>query len=464
LTENLVTTDPNLQPAAKSRFSESWREWLKIGAPIIILTGLAFAVAWHFVEPAPPKRVVIATGSPSLMYYKFGSDYAKYFKDNGIELVVKPTHGSVENYKLLSLPDGDADSVDAAIVQSGVAPKPEEHEGLQAVAGIYFEPVMVFYRGPTELTKETRITRIAQLAGKKIAIGAEGSGVRPVALTLLTDAGIAKNAETLFSDLGGDKAADALAKSDIDAAFYVNAPDADVVKRLLTTPGVHLMSFEHAKAYGRRFSYLSPTTLYRGSVSAADDLPHEDVQLVAGPATIVVRHSTHEAIIQLLVGAAQKYNSGLTLLSEPGTFPSSDRSELPVNKDAHYFLTNKPSILHRIFPFQLASMIDRLLILLLPFLVVLVPLVRMMPPLYRWRVRSRIYRWYKRVRRIDEGLNEQSTPAAIEAGRKDLAGVEKEVQTIKVPLSYTEELFNLRIHVGYVRTRIDGLLKVAMGR
>ena len=465
-----MTTKPRIEPERKSRLGDSWREWLKIGVPILILTGLAFAVAWHFVEPAPPKHVKIATGSQKLMYYRYGLEYAKYFKDNGIELEVLETHGSVDNYKLLLDPDS---GVDVAIVQSGTAPaselpdaKPEDRKGLQAVAGVFYEPVWVFYREDTTKPAPPPLTRLAQLVHKKIAVGAEGSGVRPLATMLLTDSGLADGADgTVFSPLGGDKAADALAdpnrEEHIDAAFYVNAPDAPVVARLLKTPGVKLMSFEDAHAYGRKYSYLSPVTLYAGSIDMKQNLPKHDVQLVAPPATLVVRRSTHQAIIQLLVGAAQHVHGGGTLLSEPGTFPSMDRAELPLSKDAHYFLTNKPSVLHRTLPFWLASLIDRLLILLLPFVVVLVPLIRMMPPLYRWRIRSRIYRWYKRVRRIDEALNEHSRPAEIEGRRQELAALESEVQYIKVPLSYTEELFNLRVHVGYVRNRIEGLLKAA---
>ena len=189
------------------------------------------------------------------------------------------------------------------------------------------------------------------------------------------------------------------------------------------------------------------------------NLPASDVQLIAATATIAIRDSTHEAIIQLLVGAAEETNSGGTLLSDPGWFPNADRSELPVNKDALYFLKNKPSFLQRTLPFWLASLIERTIILLVPLLVVLVPLIRTMPMIYKWRMEGRILRRYKRVRHLEEGLTPTSPPADITAARDELAAMERELALLKLPVSFAEQLYNLASHVLYVRTRLDGWLE-----
>jgi TRAP transporter TAXI family solute receptor len=432
-----------------ARFSDSWREWLKIGIPVLLLTAAAFAVAWHFVQPAPPKHVVIATGSRAGTYYRVARQYADYFTANGVDLQVKETGGSVENYRLLTAPGS---GVDIAIVQSGSAPPAEQRPNVEAVAGIYYEPTWVFYRG------DSHITQLSQLTGKKVAIGAEGSGVRQLALMLLDEAGVNPGNAT-FSDLGNDDAANALGDGRIDAAFFVIAPTAPVIVKLFNTPGVHPMSFDQARAYGRRHSFLSPITLYEGSIDLRKNQPEQDLQLVAPSATLVARDSTHEAIIQLLVGAAREAHDEGTLLSDPGTFPNADRSELPVNATARHYLTNRPNFLYRTLPFWLASLIDRMLIMLLPLLAVLLPLTRMMPPLYKWKIRRRIYKWYKQVREIDIRLGEHSALAEMEGGRDELVKIEKELLAIRVPLSYMDEFYNLRLHVGYVRSRIDTWLR-----
>jgi len=442
---------PQSNPPRSVRLTESWKEWLRVAVPVALLSVAAFAFAWHFVKPAPPSHVVIATGSKQGVYYAMAKKYAEYFAANGVDLEVRETGGSSDNFKLLTIPHGD---VDVAIVQGGSSPPAEERPHIQAVAGIYYEPVLVFYRG------DAHITQLSQLAGKKIAIGSQGSGVRTMARMLLDEAGISDGAAgTQLLAEGDDKAADALTAGQIDAAFYVIAPDAPIVTRLMETPGIQLMSFDHARADGRRHPFLAATTLYQGVIDIKRNLPASDVQLIAATATIAIRDSTHEAIIQLLVRAAEQTNGGGTLLSDPGSFPTADRSELPVNKDALYFLKNKPSFLQRTLPFWLASLIERTVILLVPLLVVLVPLIRTMPMVYKWRMESRILSRYKRVRRLEEGLNPDSPPADITAARDQLAEMERELAVLKLPVSFAEQLYNLRSHVLYVRTRLDGWLE-----
>jgi TRAP transporter TAXI family solute receptor len=445
-----VTLTPQSNPSRPARLTESWKEWLRVSVPVALLSVLAFAFAWHFVKPAPPGHVIIATGSKQGVYYAMAKKYAEYFAANGVDLEVRETGGSSDNFKLLAIPHGD---VDIAIVQGGSSPPAEERAHIQAVAGIYYEPVLVFYRG------DAHITQLSQLTGKKIAIGSRGSGVRTMAKMLLDEAGVSDGASgTQLLAEGDDKAADALSAGQIDAAFYVIAPDAPIVTRLMEAPGIQLMSFDHARADGRRHPFLAATTLYQGVIDIKRNLPASDVQLIAATATIAIRDSTHEAIIQLLVRAAEETNGGGTLLSDPGWFPNADRSELPVNKDALYFLKNKPSFLQRTLPFWLASLIERTIILLVPLLVVLVPLIRTMPMIYKWRMEGRILRRYKRVRHLEEGLTPASPPADITAARDELAEMEKELALLKLPVSFAEQLYNLRAHVLYVRARLDGWL------
>jgi TRAP transporter TAXI family solute receptor len=426
-------------------------EWLRVYLPMSLLVVAAFAVTWHFVQPAPPTRVVIATGGKQGIYYATAQKYVDYFGANGVTLEVRETGGSVDNFKLLEQPDS---GVDVAIVQGGSAPPPEQRSHILAVAGIYYEPVLVFYRG------EPTVTRLSQLAGRTIAIGAPGSGVRGMAQMLLGESGVtAKGSGTTLVDLGGDLAADALAAGRVDAAFYVIAPDAPVVARLLRTAGVRLVSFDQARAEGRLHPFLSATTLYRGIVDVQHDLPPSDVQLLAAPATLVVRDTAHQAVVQLLVRAAQEVNSGATMLSDAGAFPAAEGSDLPFSRDARFFLKNPPSILHRTLPFWLASMVDRLIILVLPLLVVLIPLARMAPPLLRWRTQRKLLARYQRVRQIEENLAPTSPPAVLRAAVDELHAMDREIAALRVPVSFARELYNLRVNVGYVCTRLNDWIR-----
>jgi TRAP transporter TAXI family solute receptor len=414
-------------------------------------------IGWLYLKPAPPSHVIIATGAKDGFYYAIAQKYADFFADNGITLEVRETAGSGENFQLLMAKRGTTDGgdVDIAIVQGGSAPPADQVKHLRAVAGIYYEPVLVFTRGLD------RATQLTQLAGKKIAVGVPGSGVRVLATKLLDEAGVTdKSANSTLLDLGGQQAADALAAGQIDAAIFVISPNAPVVARLLSTPDIHLMSFDQAHAYARIHPFLSATTLYQGAVNIRQNLPNADTDLISSPATIAVRDDTHSAVIELLVRAAEEFNGGTSLLADAGTFPTADRSELLVSKDAKYFLKNPPNFLRRMLPFWLASMVDRLLVLIVPLLVVIIPMFRMIPRLLKWRVQRRFFHRYKRIRQLEERLHASTNPDELRSARDELAAMDKSLATLKIPIGYVEELYNLRTNISYVRSQIDQWLSV----
>ncbi len=429
-------------------------DMVRVAGLVAVVLAVVVAVTWQFVEPAPPKKVVIATGSASGMYHAVALQYAEHFAAAGIELVVRETAGSLENYSLLSDPDS---GVDVAIVQGGTAPADKERRrGLVALASLYLEPVWVFYRG------EPGLGRLDQLTGKRIAVGAEGSGVRPLALELLKAGGaLGEKSGTTLVDMGGDKAVVALREGSVDAALFVVGPTAHFLSELLATPGVRLMSFEQAQSYARRFRYLSPVTLHPGSLDLARNLPERDVRLVAPAAVLVARKDVHPAVVALLTEAAVQSHRGGDLLSEPGTFPNDTLTELPVNEQARYYLTHGPDFLRRVLPFWLAALINRFVVLLIPLFMVLLPLLRLTPPVYRWSIRSRIYRWYARLRVIDERLRGVPDPEQVRKDLQLLEQLDHEIGGVKVPLSYMDEFYDLRLHVDYIRNRLEERLSAA---
>lgn len=424
------------------------QEWWKLAAAVAAAVLVVVAIAWYFAEPAPPARVVIASGAADGHYYRTATRYAEFFADSGIELVVRETAGSVENLDLLADPNS---GVDAAIVQGGLVS--HDTPGLEAVVSIGPEPVWVFYRS------EQAWTRLTDLAGSRIAIGAPGSGVQALARQLLSDNGVEPGEATRFAEIGGAAAVAALRDRSVDAAVFVTAPSTSFIRDLLALDGVKLMTFEQAEAYGRRFTFLSPVTIHQGVVDLATNLPDHDVRTIAPVTALIVRKDTHPAVIQLLVYAARQVHGSGDAMSEPGTFPSLLRTGLPVSDDARYHFERKPGFLQRHLPFWLTSLIDRLVILLIPLAVLLMPLLKFMPPVYRWQIRSRIYRWYKRLRGIDSRLRDQPTFEQAQHDREDLMQLDREITHVRVPLSYMQEFYNLRLHVDFLRARIDAYLE-----
>lgn len=440
-----------------NRFRPSRAEYWKIWGPAIALVILGFVIASFFVKPAPPSRITIATGGKSGAYYAFAQQYAQHFAEAGIELVVRETAGSMENYQLLA---DDGSDVSIAIVQGGTAARPLS-PNLQAVGSLYLEPVWIFHRGSKPLT------RIEQLSGRIIAIGTEGSGVRVISQQLFNESGLVAGttpdpvtgSTTRFEPLGGEAAVEALKKGEIDAAVFVISPTSPIVRDLIDEPDIHLMSFDLAEAYHRRMNFLSSVTLPEGVLDMKANLPRQTATLLAPAANLVVRSDVHAAVVPLLVEAAKEAHERGGLVSEPGMFPSLRYTEFPVNPAAKHYFENGPSFLFRVLPFWAASLIDRMKIFLLPLLTLLLPMFRIAPPLYRWRIRRRIYKWYRVLKKIDDDLSRPETSANLDEEVANLRQLDREVNSTIVPLSYMQEFYQLRMHIEMTRVRLIEMLK-----
>ena len=394
--------------------------YLWIACAIVAVAGVVLAYWW--VEPAPPDRVTIAAGPVGGAYDAAAKRYAEVFAANGVELDVIETAGSVENYERLL-----AGTADLAIVQGGTLPDGSPVGGLSSIAAIFHEPLLVFHRADLG-----EIDDLADLATLDVDAGPPGSGTRRLADALAADAGL-----RAFEGEGKD------------AILRVMSPDAPAARGLFADPNLRVMSLRRAEAVARRTPYLTAVTLPEGAVDLAANRPPRDVRLVAPAAVLVTRQDTHSAAVLLASMAAAEVHRGGTLLADAGDFPTDRHAELAVSDTAAHYFKDGPTFLRRSLPFWASSFVERATIVLLPLLALLIPLARVAPPVYRWRVRSRIYKWYAQLREIDATLS--SDPAG-QGARLD--ALEREVRDVTVPLSYMEEFYNLRLHMGYLRRRV----------
>ncbi|MBX3622799.1 MAG: C4-dicarboxylate ABC transporter substrate-binding protein [Rhizobacter sp.] len=431
----------------------SARDLLATAGPFIVLTLVLLVLAYWVLDPTPPKKVVLATGVDQGAYAEFGKRYAQFLKPYGITVELRPTNGAAENLRLLRDPKS---GVDMAFVQGGAdekdrRPDDEEDDALVSLGSLFYEPVWLFYREDSakRILKGEALTSLAQLAGWKLNIGARGSGVPNLMRRLLEANHIDKERITLLRE-AQTPAVQGLLEGSIDAVTFASAPESVMVQMLLQTPGIKLFSFEQADAYSRRFAFISPVTLPRGVVDLAFDLPPTDVHLVAPTATLVARQGTHPALIQLFVQAAQQIHGGAGWFQRKGDFPSAKGTERPVADEAQRFFAKGPPFLQRFLPFWLANLIDRMWVALVSIVAILIPLSRVVPPLYEFRIRSRVFRWYGRLRVVEDNQGQRPTDELM----KELADIERGVEHVSVPLSYADELYSLRSHIQMVRGRL----------
>jgi TRAP-type uncharacterized transport system substrate-binding protein len=432
------------------------REFLLTAAPLVLLFALALWGAFLLMRPQPPARVILLAGTEQGAYAEFGRRYAEELKRNGIEVELQATRGAAENLRMLRDP---AQAGDVGFVQAGsgdaVRDVDEDTRGhaLVSLGGLFFEPVWLFYREQAVLKagRPVALTELSQLQGLRVNTGSHGSGAPNLFAKLLFANRIERSA-IRESRLDPTPAVTAFLSGELDAIVFVSAPESPLVQMLLLTPGAKLADFAQADAYTRRLPFLTALVLPRGVVDLARDIPPQDVHLIAPTAELLAREGTHPALIQLLVEAAQKIHGATGWFARAGQFPRSADTGWPLATEAQRVYRSGPPLLQRYLPFWLANMIDRMWVALASIIVVLIPVVRLVPPLYAFRIRSRVFRWYRRLREIEARSMDGSSPAAELLA--ELESLEGRVEKIAVPLSYMDELYSLKSHIDLVRSRL----------
>ncbi|MDR0776055.1 MAG: TAXI family TRAP transporter solute-binding subunit [Azonexus sp.] len=410
---------------------------------IALIVGIGFVVAWQFVKPAPPSHIVISTGGEGGAYYQFAQRYAAILARSGVTLEVRTSNGSRQNIKRLEKGEADVAFVQGGVIEPPADPDAVPDNDLYSLGSVFYEPIWVFYRGNKPLT------RLTDLRGKRIAIGQEGSGIRRLARQLLEANEIEINDKLL--PLDGLDAAEELQQGRIDAAFIIAAENAPVVQVLLRSPGVRLMNFTQANAYQRRFPFLTRLTLPQGVADLVRDYPPEDIRLLAPTANLVVRGDLHPALQTLLLQAASEVHGASGFFQSAGEFPSYMDPLLPLSPEAARYYKSGPPFLQRYLPFWLAVLFDRTIVLLVPFLALLIPLLRFAPALYSWRVRAKVFRCYGELRSLDDDIRQRFDIAQLADYRRRLDALDEAARELHIPLGFSDLAYTLREHVNLVR-------------
>lgn len=455
-------------------FAEYWMSVLAIAGALALLV--------LFVDPAPPDHIEIATGADEDAYRAYAERYKAVLARDHITLNLVPTSGAPENLKRLNNADT---GIDVAFLQDGLT-NPDDSPHLLSLGSLYYEPLWIFYRnsappkaGPAtpaataadakqpawrqlqsradaarqEEQKFVAPDRLSQLQGLRLAIGSGAGGTRQLAERLLYAAGV-NGDNSKFVTVGGRQAADALLAGQVDAALFLSTLDAPWVQQLLVTPGIGLMSIDQSDATVRNFPFLHDLVLPHGAIDLARNLPPQDIHLLAPTVTLVVRDDLHPALASLLVKAAISVHSKPSLLNKENDFPSDRDADLPLHPEAGRYFKSGPPLLQKYMPFWLATLADRMGVVLLPLLAVLIPLVKLAPAVYGWRIRARVYHWYGELKFLEVQLRDAPETASLPKVLERLDWIETQVNRIHLPLSFSNHLYFLREHIELVRNAI----------
>ena len=416
--------------------------------PFVFSAIALLVLAYWWLDPNPPKRVTLATGPAQSAYEEFGKRYAKALKLDGITVELIATQGSAANLQLLR--EG---KVDLGFVQGGTSDYTDvDNETLESLGSLFLEPLWLFYRADAarKITATATLTGLTQLQGLRINTGTPGSGV-PSLMNKLLESNRVDPASLKISSLEQTPATVAFLGSEIDAIVFASAPESLMVQMLLQTPGVKLMDFPQSDAYSRRFDFLSATRLPRGVVDLAANIPPDDVRLVGPTTALVTRNTTHPALLQLFALAGNTIHGGAGWFKRARAYPNIENNELPIAKEAERAIKNGPPLLQRYISFWMANLVERMWLVMGIIIAVMLPLSRILPPLYTFRVRSRIFRWYAQLRDIEQRIDRHDSHALMQ----ELQALERHAERVTVPLSYTDELYALRSNIALVRKKLQ---------
>jgi hypothetical protein len=420
--------------------------------PFALLTVALLVLTYWWLDPNPPKRVVLATGPAQSAYDEFGKRYADALARYGITVELLPSEGSSANLELLR-----SGRADLGFVQGGTADIAyDDEESIVSLGSLFVEPLWLFYREDSaqRLNQTDTVANLAEMQGWRVNVGTAGSGVPRLFSTLLDVNRIGKN-QLQLSELEQTPATVAFLDGQLDAVVFASAPESLMVQMLLQSPGIKLLDFAQSEAYSRRFGYLTPVVMPRGVVDLAGDIPPRDVKLVASTTSLLSSARTHPAILQLFAQTATGLHSGAGWFSRAREYPSLEHSEVPLSPEATRAIRNGPPFLQRYLPFWLANLIERMWLAMGLIIALALPLSRIVPPLYTFRIRSRVFRWYAELRDIEQrhetGADDGSQ---VQDLLEQLDAMESKVEKVVVPLSYTDELYALRSNIGLVRKKL----------
>jgi TRAP-type uncharacterized transport system substrate-binding protein len=421
----------------------SRRSRLGVAVVIVALVGAAAWTAGHLLQPAVPRHIVLASGLEDGLFHKYARRYVEILARSGVTVEERMTAGAGDNLGLLEDPHS---GVDVGFTQGGIAKFPEAND-LVMLSNLYYVPMWIFYRDTDTFN------HVNELRNHRVAVGAEGSGTRSLVEPVFALNNLTTEDMTMLP-LGNDAALLALKSDEVDVAVFVDGAQNRAVWAALHDPHLRLLSYGHADAYPRLLPYIKKLTLPSGVIDVARDIPEKEIALVGTKAMLAARDGLHPALIELLVDAAHEVHGGQGLFEEAGEFPGTTRVDLRISTDADRHKRFGPSFLYRYLPFWLATLAERAIIILVPLAAVLVPLFHYLPQLRRWRVRSRVYRWYGELALLERDVAARTGALPREKWLADLERIERAVARIHTPSGYASEAYTLREHIALVRRAV----------
>ncbi|MBT8470952.1 MAG: ABC transporter substrate-binding protein [Deltaproteobacteria bacterium] len=408
---------------------------------LILLIGL---MSW--LRPGVPKEVTILAGLEGGRSHQWATRYAAYVESHGVRANVVSTAGSGEILDRFE----ETTKPTVGFLQSGVereARDAKASEDLQSLGSLFFEPMFLFVHQGSD------IHDVPDLDGKRFYSGQPGSDTRSAVRALLETFDIQGQAlDPELDRLTPAQATDALLAGQIDAAFLAGESGEGQVRRLLAEDGVRPISAQHAEVFTRLHPDTANLLIPQGLFDLGEMIPREDLRVIAPAMNLVTHQNLHPALIDLFLDAATSIHRPRTLLSKRGQFPSEDYTSLPMNPEALRYYKDGPRGLRKYLPFWLASLVDQLIIYVLPVFVVLSTVFKGIPVVLEVKTKLELGRIYKRIQRVENATDHETKRDEYLA---ELDRLEAASAKLRTPMVHLPQYFELRQYIHDMRDRLE---------
>ena len=397
-----------------------------------ILLIIAF-VSINITSSAPKKQLTLATGAIGSDSYAYGISYQSLLKEEGVDLKVIPTQGSLDTIGYLN-----SNQANIGFVHSGILQNQREYD-FESLASVYYEPLWIFYRNDGY-----ELNYMLEAVGKNVGISITNDGTYDLAKKLSVANGLIDNINSIY--IQDDEALDKFKTKKIDIFITLATKDNQYIQELLADPAIDVMSLKRVQAYTQTFEYLSSLDLFEGSISLYKNLPSKNINLLSTTQNLVCTKDIPDELIRIFLKKVKQIHSQKSFFQGKEKFLNLKYLDTIINSEAQLYILHGESWLEKIFPYWVASNIDRLKLLLIPLIWLIIPLFKSIIPLYIFTTRSKIFKWYDRLHDLNDKINNKSEDMSII--QKDIKALKDEIQAkTKVPLSYMGEYYNLIIHV-----------------
>ena len=417
-------------------FREAWH--------LILLLLISFLALLWLAKPSPPKVVEMAAGRPTDYSFELAQRYVQFFASNGVELRLVPTQGALDNFEHLK---NTRDAIKVAMIQGGFVDNPEEVKGLLSLGSIAYEPVWLFYWGNQADDLQRPLT---ELLKGPVSIGNLGSGTHAKALQLLKINRMTLDPVTM-RELPEDQAVAALKRKEVSSMLLVEHYESPMVQDLLKLDGLVVADFTRARAYAKLLGYIEVLHVPMGGFDLARNFPNRDIQLLSTTTTLVVEEDIHPAIQMLFMEASAAIVGHERFFGDAQEFPSVKDPTIPLSDVAHQYFDKGAPILSYYLPFWLAEFIDRMGLLLLPFLAFAYPTLKSIPEFLIKRARKKIERVYLALRHLENEVSADFSPSTLDQKIAALDQMEAQVLQIKIHKKLVAEFYALRSDIEFVR-------------